>query len=70
LKNVGEPIEVYSISDHSSAPATQFLDPVCRMYVDADAAPARLPWDERAWYFCSFDCAQAFSADPNRYSRN
>jgi adenylate cyclase len=70
LKNVGEPIEVYSISDHSSAPATQVLDPVCRMYVDADAAPARLPWDERAWYFCSFDCAQAFSADPNRYSRN
>jgi adenylate cyclase len=70
LKNVTEPVEVYSISDHGATPTTQVLDPVCRMYVDADAAPARLPWDERAWYFCSFECAHAFAQDPNRYQRN
>jgi class 3 adenylate cyclase/YHS domain-containing protein len=69
LKNVGQPIEVYSISDHGPTPATQVLDPVCRMYVDADAAPARLPWGDRAWHFCSFDCARAFSDDPDRYER-
>jgi class 3 adenylate cyclase/YHS domain-containing protein len=70
LKNVSEPIDVYSISEYGSAPATQVLDPVCRMYVDADAAPARLPWDGRAWHFCSFNCAQAFTEDPNRFLRN
>jgi adenylate cyclase len=70
LKNVAEPIEVYSISDHGPTPTTQVLDPVCRMYVDADAAPARLPWDGRAWYFCSFDCAHAFSQDPSRHLRS
>jgi len=70
LKNVAEPIDLYAISDHGPTPATQVLDPVCRMYVDADAAPARLPWDERAWYFCSFDCAHAFSQEPIRYLRH
>jgi YHS domain-containing protein len=49
--------------------ATQIPDRVCRMYVDADAAPARLPWGKRAWYSCSFDCAHAFSQDPDRYRR-
>jgi class 3 adenylate cyclase/YHS domain-containing protein len=68
LKNVGEPVEVYSISDHGGTPTSQVLDPVCRMYVDADAAPARLPWGSRAWHFCSFECAQTFSSDPSRYA--
>lgn len=70
LKNVSEPIDIYAVSDHGPAPTTQVVDPVCRMYVDADAAPARLPWDDRAWYFCSFDCAHAFSQDPIRYVRD
>jgi class 3 adenylate cyclase/YHS domain-containing protein len=70
LKNVAEPIEVYSIADHGAPPSTQVVDPVCRMYVDADAAPARLPWHGRAWSFCSFECAHAFAQDPTRYERH
>jgi class 3 adenylate cyclase/YHS domain-containing protein len=69
LKNVGEPIDVYAVSEHGVTATTQVLDPVCRMFVDADAAPARLPWGDRSWHFCSFDCAQAFSRDPQRYSQ-
>ncbi len=41
LKNVSEPVEVYSIAEHGASASSQVLDPVCRMFVDADAAPAR-----------------------------
>jgi len=68
LKNVGEPVELFAIEDRSRIPASQVMDPVCRMFVDADDAPARLPWRDRIWSFCSFECAAAFGADPDRYS--
>ncbi len=68
LKNVGEPVEVFWIADHTPLAASQVLDPVCRMFVDAESAPARLPWRERGWHFCSFECAHTFSQDPDRYA--
>lgn len=68
LKNVGEPVELFSIEDDFRTPRTQVMDPVCRMFVDGDDAPARLPWGDRVWMFCSFECAQAFSGAPERYS--
>ena len=68
LKNVGEPVEVFWIADHTPTAASQVLDPVCRMFVDAESAPARLPWRERGWHFCSFECAHTFSQDPDRYA--
>ena len=68
LKNVGDPVEIYSIAEHGVAATSQVLDPVCRMFVDADAAPAHLPWDGHAWHFCSFECARTFTQDPAKYS--
>ena len=68
LKNVGEPVEIFSVVEHGTAPTTQVMDPVCRMFVDADAAPARLPWAGQVWHFCSFECAKTFSDSPMRYS--
>lgn len=68
LKNIGEPIEIFWVEDDFRRPSAQVLDPVCRMYVDADDAPARLPWGERIWLFCSFECATKFSANPERYT--
>jgi class 3 adenylate cyclase/YHS domain-containing protein len=68
LKNVGEEIELFAIEGSHERPLAQALDPVCRMYVDADAAPARLPWRDRSWIFCSFECASAFAADPVRFA--
>lgn len=68
LKNVGDPIEIYSISEHGARATSQILDPVCRMFVNADTAAAFLPWGGHAWHFCSFECAKAFTQDPNRYA--
>src|SRR5262245_59562166 len=68
LRNVVEPVEVYWVADHSRGATSQVLDPVCRMFVDADAAPARLPWGERIWHFCSFECAKSFVNDAARYT--
>lgn len=68
LKNVGEPVQIYSVIEHGTAPTTQVMDPVCRMFVDADAAPARLPWAGQVWHFCSFECAKAFCEAPKRHS--
>jgi class 3 adenylate cyclase/YHS domain-containing protein len=68
LRNVLETVDVYWVADHTSDATSQVLDPICRMFVDADSAPARLPWGERIWHFCSFDCAQRFAQDPNRHA--
>jgi class 3 adenylate cyclase/YHS domain-containing protein len=68
LKNVGEPVELYWVVDHTSPPTTQVVDPVCRMFVDADRAPAKLPWSGHSWHFCSFECAASFMANPAKYA--
>jgi YHS domain-containing protein len=68
LKNVSNPVELYWIADHTAPPTTQALDPVCRMFVDADRAPAKLPWAGQSWHFCSFDCAASFMASPGKYA--
>jgi class 3 adenylate cyclase/YHS domain-containing protein len=67
LKNVAEPVNVYWVADHTPRSTSQVVDPVCRMFVDADGAPARLPWGDGIYHFCSFDCAQAFTQDPARH---
>ena len=68
LKHVPEPIDLFSIEEDLRPAAVQVLDPVCRMFVDADRAPAQLPWNGRLWHFCSFNCAAAFSSNPERYA--
>ena len=68
LKNVSEPVDIYWVADHTPNVVSQVLDPVCRMFVDANVAPARLPWGGQGWHFCSFECASAFSQDPDRYA--
>ena len=65
--HVGPVVELFSLEDEARFPRTQVMDPVCRMFVDGDDAPARLPWGDRLWLFCSFECARAFSDDPERY---
>jgi YHS domain-containing protein len=38
------------------------------MQVRPDTAPGRLPFAGRTFYFCSFDCARAFSERPDHYA--
>jgi adenylate cyclase len=70
FKNIAEPVEAFSVEDRTRAPNTQVSDPVCRMLVDPNDAPARLPFGERRFYFCSLACAQKFAAQPERYAPN
>ncbi|MEX0663825.1 MAG: adenylate/guanylate cyclase domain-containing protein [Acidimicrobiia bacterium] len=67
FKNVPAPIEVFSIEDPTRAIDAETTDPVCHMVVDADDAPARLPYGDRRYFFCSFACAQKFAEHPERY---
>ena len=53
----------------SAAPA---VDPVCGMPVDAKEAGAAgrtAPHGDHAFFFCSDDCKQRFTADPARYAK-
>ena len=47
----------------------QFVDPVCGMQVDADAAPRSMNHHGQRYYFCSLACLEWFKADPDRYLR-
>ncbi|MBI1800975.1 MAG: YHS domain-containing protein [Chloroflexi bacterium] len=37
------------------------------MRLDPECAPARLPYGDRIYHFCSFNCAQKFAQGPDTY---
>lgn len=45
-------------------------DPVCGMRVDPAVAIAQVEFEEVTYYFCSQHCADVFSLDPAKFSRN
>jgi len=67
FKNVTQLITLFEIQDPHRPTPTEDFDPVCRMQLDPEHAPARLPFGERMFYFCSFNCAQKFARDPEAY---
>ncbi|HET9077243.1 MAG TPA: permease [Acidimicrobiales bacterium] len=52
---------------HGAGVDLETLDPVCGMTVDPAGAAARLGHRGRTISFCCAGCAEAFSADPDRY---
>ena len=44
------------------------VDPVCRMRVDPESAPARLPFGGGTSHFCSFEGARRFAEHPEEYT--
>ena len=44
-------------------------DPVCGMKVDENTAPARSEYKGKTYYFCSTQCKETFTANPERYVR-
>lgn len=69
FKNVAQPVEVFEITGISQASEPWVIDPVCRMRLDPELAPARLPFQDSEYYFCSLVCAQAFLQTPEVYTR-
>ena len=49
-------------------PKRSATDPVCGMSVDPDEAAAERTHDGTTYWFCGTGCAEAFDADPARYT--
>jgi class 3 adenylate cyclase len=67
LRNIAEPVALFELSASSTTHEPSVIDPVCRMRVRPDSAPARLPFAGATFSFCSFECAKTFAEHPERY---
>jgi adenylate cyclase len=68
--NVSEPVEVFALAASGTAASGPLpIDPVCRMAVDPERARRRMVHRGAEYYFCSEQCAAAFSKAPDTYSR-
>lgn len=67
LRNVSEPVVLYSAVRQGSSRGRLSVDPVCRMVVAEGHAAGRLRFRDAEYVFCSLECAHAFSGDPERY---
>ena len=67
FKNVAEPVPVFEVLCRGPVD-TAAVDPVCRMRVDPETAPARLVYKDAPRYFCSLECARAFLEKPEGYA--
>jgi adenylate cyclase len=68
FKNILNPVTVFEIIAGERDRARTVVDPVCRMQVRPDTAPARLPFGGQTYHFCSFECARAFAERPEHYA--
>lgn len=68
FKNIVNPVAIFEIVAGDEQPEGLFIDPVCRMQVHQATASARLPYKNRTFYFCSFECAKIFADTPERYA--
>ncbi|MBI4637590.1 MAG: YHS domain-containing protein [Candidatus Rokubacteria bacterium] len=68
FKNVTDPIVIVEVVAGRRAGEPTAVDPVCRMLVRPETAPARLPFAGRTYHFCSFECARAFAERPEAYA--
>lgn len=67
FKGIVEPVAVFEVAGGREPAELAAIDPVCRMQVRPEVAPARLPYRGVVYYFCSFECARAFAARPESY---
>lgn len=43
------------------------VDPVCKMAVDPETAPAKAEYKGQTYYFCAPGCKAAFEENPRKY---
>jgi adenylate cyclase len=63
LKNVSEPVPLYSLALVLGANDTP-IDPVCHIPVDRRSAAGNLKHNGHQYWFCSLTCAAAFASNP------
>jgi len=66
LKGISGEVELYRV-DRGTVGSERAVDPVCQMSLDAATAAATVSWQGRDVYFCSSECAERFTANPDRY---
>lgn len=67
LKNIAQPVALFALERTEGLTSARQMDPVCRMRLDPARAPARLPYRDTLYVFCSFSCAQKFAQSPETY---
>jgi adenylate cyclase len=67
FKNISEPVSVYEVIVEGRLGECTVFDPVCHMHVREETSVSRLLFEDRMYYFCSFECAKAFAEHPDRY---
>ena len=70
FKNMAQPVALFELEDLQRHITHREIDPVCRMGLDPDTAPARLPFRDQLYHFCSFACAQKFTQAPEIYAKD
>jgi len=43
------------------------IDPVCKMEIEAEKAPAKTHYQGQTYYFCAPGCKAAFEKAPQKY---
>jgi adenylate cyclase len=70
FKNIFEPVALFEIITDCRKLEMNVVDPVCRMLVSPESAPAHLTFKDNNYYFCSFECAQKFASQPKLFIKN
>lgn len=70
FKNIFEPVALFEIIIDCQKLETNVVDPVCRMLVKPESAPAQLTFKGSNYFFCSLQCAQKFAGQPSQYIKN
>jgi class 3 adenylate cyclase/YHS domain-containing protein len=69
FRNLSEPVEVAALMLDDPGPQRLPVDPVCRMAVDPTRSEQHTEYRGTTYHFCSTTCHQAFTRDPQRYTR-
>jgi class 3 adenylate cyclase len=67
LRNIARPVTIFDL-DVRATEGDRVEDPVCRMEIERDRAPARLRYHHVDYHFCSLECAGDFARAPERYA--
>jgi class 3 adenylate cyclase len=67
FRNVPYAVAVFELVRANERRAVAFIDPVCRMQVDADRAAATIAYGEISYRFCSLRCARDFANAPENF---
>jgi len=66
FKNVSKPVTVFELYLDSDRKRLS-VDPVCKMQVDIENPPAKIPFKDNIYYFCSHECTKSFIEAPEEF---